>query len=203
MAAPRAAVRGFRCSDTGTITYVVARAFEAGCAAAVIDPVLSYDPVSGRTSTPRLEPVRAFVAATGLRVSHVLDTHVHADHLSGVSAAVDFLGPAAAGARRLMGARITDVQRTWVPAFGTAASGDGAEWDGVLADGARFDVGGLPVRVVHTPGHTPACVTCVVRVVGAKDGTDTACPHVSALIVEIFDDFLSPFPAICDAAAYV
>ena len=99
----RAAIAGFRCADSGTITYVVASAFEAGVAAAIIDPVLTYDSVSGKTSTPRLQPVADFIARHQLKVSHVLDTHVHADHVSGMAHVADACGLDPSQVTRMIG----------------------------------------------------------------------------------------------------
>lgn len=138
---------------THTITYLVSD--PATGAAAIIDPVLDYEAAAGRTSTASLEAVLALAAERGLKLERVLETHAHADHLSGGDEIRRRTG-AAIG----IGARITEVQKTFGDLFqADDVTPDGAVFDALLADGASFPLGELSVEVIHTPGHTPACVS--------------------------------------------
>jgi glyoxylase-like metal-dependent hydrolase (beta-lactamase superfamily II) len=141
---------------TYTLTYVV---FDAATRdAVVIDPVLDFDPASGRTSTVSIEQVEAFVRREGLRVHAVFETHAHADHLSGSQYLRTRFG-----ARVAIGRRITEVQQTFRPLFGNPIAVDGSQFDVLLDDYARVQAGTLCVEVLPTPGHTPACVSLKVE----------------------------------------
>ena len=138
---------------THTVSYVVWD--PATCRAAIIDPVLDYDHRTGRVSHRSADDLLGFVADQGLSVDWVLETHAHADHLS----AAPYLKEKT-GAPIGIGARITEVQRTFAPVFGLEdVSGDGREFDRLFRDGETIAIGGLQVEVMHTPGHTPACVS--------------------------------------------
>ena len=138
---------------THTVSYVVWD--PATRRAAIIDPVLDYDHRTGRVSHRSADDLLGFVADQGLSVDWVLETHAHADHLS----AAPYLKEKT-GAPIGIGARITEVQRTFAPVFGLEdVSGDGREFDSLFRDGETFALGGLEVEVMHTPGHTPACVS--------------------------------------------
>ena len=138
---------------THTVSYVVWD--PATCRAAIIDPVLDYDHRTGRVSHRSADDLLGFVADQGLSVDWVLETHAHADHLS----AAPYLKEKT-GAPIGIGARITEVQRTFAPVFGLDdVSGDGREFDRLFRDGETFALGGLQIEVMHTPGHTPACVS--------------------------------------------
>ena len=138
---------------THTVSYVVWD--PATCRAAIIDPVLDYDHRTGRVSHRSADDLLGFVADQGLSVDWVLETHAHADHLS----AAPYLKEKT-GAPIGIGARITEVQRTFAPVFGLDdVSGDGREFDRLFRDGETITIGGLQVEVMHTPGHTPACVS--------------------------------------------
>ncbi len=138
---------------THTVSYVVWD--PATCRAAIIDPVLDYDHRTGRVSHRSADDLLGFVADQGLSVDWVLETHAHADHLS----AAPYLKEKT-GAPIGIGARITEVQRTFAPVFGLEdVSGDGREFDRLFRDGETITIGGLQVEVMHTPGHTPACVS--------------------------------------------
>lgn len=139
---------------TSTVTYLAASAGEA----AVIDPVLDFDPKAARLTTGSIDAVLAAAAARGWRITWALDTHAHADHLS----AADYVR-AKTGAKIGIGARITDVQRAFKPLFNASdLATDGRAFDALFEDGATFKIGEAEVRVMHTPGHTPACVTYVI-----------------------------------------
>ena len=138
---------------THTVSYVVWD--PATRRAAIIDPVLDYDHRTGRVSHRSADDPLGFVADQGLSVDWVLETHAHADHLS----AAPYLKEKT-GAPIGIGARITEVQRTFAPVFGLDdVSGDGREFDRLFRDGETIAIGGLQVEVMHTPGHTPACVS--------------------------------------------
>tara|TARA_R110002072_G_scaffold38029_2_gene110371 strand:+ start:565 stop:1428 length:864 start_codon:yes stop_codon:yes gene_type:complete len=127
--------------------------------AAVIDPVLDFDPVSGRTSTDSAGRIAAHVAEAGLTVAWILETHVHADHLTASVWLKQQLGGKSA-----IGQGITEVQKTFGALFNVTDNlpPDGSQFDETFADGATFRIGNIEVRVMATPGHTPACVTYIV-----------------------------------------
>ena len=127
--------------------------------AAIVDSVKDYDPKSGRTGTDCADAVIAFVRENGLEVAWILETHVHADHLTAAPYLKEKLGGKIA-----IGARIDRVQQVFKKVF-NAEDGfatDGRQFDRLLEDGEAFAIGTLEARVMHTPGHTPACVTYVV-----------------------------------------
>ena len=147
-------VHSFFDPPTFTLTYVV---FDPDSHdAVVIDPVLDYDPLASRVSLQSVEKVAAFVRENGLRLRHVLETHAHADHLSGAQYLKRTFG-----ASVLIGERITEVQAVFKHIFGLPDSfrTDGSQFDRLLADGQELQVGTLRVSAIHTPGHTPACLT--------------------------------------------
>lgn len=146
-----AQIQAFFDPATFTVSYLVSDPKTGG--AAIIDPVLDYDPKSGRTSTHSAEAILA--AAKNLKIEWILETHAHADHLS----AAAFL-KAKTGAKIAIGEHITDVQKVFRPIFhADDVTGDGAPFDAMFKDGDRFRIGELEVEVLHTPGHTPACVS--------------------------------------------
>lgn len=141
---------------THTVSYVVADPATKTCA--VIDPVMDYDPCSGRTSTRSMDALLAHVREEGFTLAWVLETHVHADHLTAAH-----LLRTLCGAKVGIGARVTDVQKTFGALFNLKdLATDGRQFDALFADGDTFAIGGLTARVIHTPGHTPACVTYVI-----------------------------------------
>lgn len=149
-------VQAFFDKRTSTVTYLAS--CPATKAAAVIDPVLDYDARTGRVWSESVNTVLAAADARGLQVERVLETHAHADHLSGAQ-----LLKRATGARLGVGARITEVQKTFAPMFGALdVTADGSAFDDRFEDGETFKLGELEVRVMHTPGHTPACVTYLI-----------------------------------------
>jgi glyoxylase-like metal-dependent hydrolase (beta-lactamase superfamily II) len=151
--AARPAILAFFDEPTFTVTYLVAD--PASGTAAVIDPVLDFDPASGRISTGSVDAVLAAAAEQGWQIAMILETHAHADHLSAAK-----LIAARTGAWIGIGARIDEVQRTFAPMFGAddllPAAGD---FDRLLFDGEIVALGGLAIEVLHTPGHTPACAS--------------------------------------------
>lgn len=146
-------VVGFFDPATHTVTYLVSDPVTG--AAAVIDPVLDYDPASARTSTGSIDQVLEAIRARGLKLERVLETHAHADHLTGADVI-----RSRTGAPIGIGEKITRVQKTFGDLFEAAdVTPDAVVFDETYADGARFALGRLEVEVLHTPGHTPACVT--------------------------------------------
>jgi len=149
-------IESFFDPDTFTWTYVVMD--PDSNQAAIIDPVLDYDPAAGRTATASADAVIDFVRRKGLNVEWILETHVHADHLSGASYLKDTLG-----GRTGIGDQVTVVQGVFGDLFNAEPefARDGSQFDHLFADEETFTIGGVEGRVWHTPGHTPACVTYV------------------------------------------
>jgi glyoxylase-like metal-dependent hydrolase (beta-lactamase superfamily II) len=150
-------VTGFFDPATNTISYVVRD--PGGTACAVIDSVLDFEQASGRTSTVSADRIVAFVREHGLRVEWLLESHVHADHLS----AAPYLQKALGG-KIGIGENITVVQDVFGKVFnaGTEFQRDGSQFDRLFREQDRFAIGGLTGFVLHTPGHTPACLTYVI-----------------------------------------
>ncbi len=149
-------IQAFFDEPTATVTYLVSDP-QTG-AAAIIDPVLDYEPNAARLTSESIDAVIDIARARGLDIQWVLDTHAHADHLS----AADHVRRET-GARIGIGADITKVQSTFRPMFHASdVTTDGSEFDALFADGDRFAIGELEARVMHTPGHTPACVSYVI-----------------------------------------
>ena len=151
-------IRGFFDEGTNTVSYFLGD--PATRQAAIIDPVLDFDHRTGDAATKSADVVLDAARAAGFDVVRILETHVHADHLSGAPYIKQKTG-APVG----IGARVREVQRIFRPVFNlTDVSGDGSEFDELYEDGAVLSIGSLRVRVMHTPGHTPACVTYIVDV---------------------------------------
>lgn len=161
---PTLQVEGFFDESTSTVSYIVLDQATMQCA--IVDSVLDYDPKSGRTSHASADKLIARVRALGATVQWLLETHVHADHLS----AAPYLKQALGG-RIGIGQHITTVQKVFGGLFnaGEGFAHDGRQFDHLFADGERFAIGELQARAMHTPGHTPACMTYVV-----SDGTQSA-----------------------------
>ncbi|MCW3781113.1 MBL fold metallo-hydrolase [Defluviimonas salinarum] len=150
-------VTAFFDEATNTVSYVVVD--PGSLAAAVVDSVLDFDYASGRTGTASADRVIAHIRAKGLRVEWILETHVHADHLSAAPYIQERLG-----GRIGIGEKITVVQNTFGKVFneGTEFQRDGSQFDRLFRHGDQFGIGALEGRVLHTPGHTPACLTYVI-----------------------------------------
>lgn len=150
-------VKGFFDPATYTISYVISD--PATRAAAVIDSVLDYDPKSGRTKTTSADAIIDFVTSNRLKVQWILETHAHADHLTAAPYLKEKLG-----GRIGIGAHIKDVQAIFGKVFNAepAFKPDGSQFDSLFADGQTFKIGGMEAHVIHTPGHTPACLTYVI-----------------------------------------
>ncbi|WP_343080089.1 MBL fold metallo-hydrolase [Ostreiculturibacter nitratireducens] len=154
----KADVKAFFDEATFTITYVVKD--PTSKAAAIIDSVLDFDYASGRTDTHSADEVISYVKKQGLDIKWVLETHVHADHLSAAPYIQERVG-----GKIGIGEKITVVQETFGKVFneGTEFQRDGSQFDRLFNEGDTFEVGALKGRVLHTPGHTPACLTYVIE----------------------------------------
>ena len=142
---------------TNSVSYVVHD--PETMQAAIIDPVLDYDPISGRTSTESADKIAAHVTEVGLTVAWIIETHVHADHLTASHRLRKQLG-----GKSGIGHGLTEVQKTFGALFNMTDTlpSDGSQFDETFADGATFKIGNIEARVMATPGHTPACVTYVI-----------------------------------------
>ena len=151
-------VEGFFDPATWTVSYIVLDEATKRCA--LVDSVLDYDPKSGRTSHASADKLIARVRELGATVQWILETHVHADHLS----AAPYLKQALGGQIGI-GQHITTVQKVFGSLFnaGSDFARDGRQFDHLFADGESFSIGNLNARTMHTPGHTPACMTYVVE----------------------------------------
>lgn len=149
-------VEGFFDPCTSSIQYVVSDPGTGKCA--IIDPVLDFDEKSGATSTGNADTILDYVAAEGLSVEWILDTHPHADHFS----AVHYLKHKT-GAVTAIGEHVVKVQRIWKDIYNWAElQTDGSQWDRLFAHGDEFLLGSLSARVIHSPGHTLASITYVI-----------------------------------------
>ncbi|AGI24874.1 MBL fold metallo-hydrolase [Pseudomonas sp. MT3] len=139
---------------TSTYSYVVADPGTGRCA--IVDPVLDYDAAAGRIGYGNARSIRDYVREQGLTVEWLLETHLHADHLSASAWLKDELG-----GRLAIGAAIAPVQHTFAGLLnlGAAFPCDGSQFDHLFSDGERFFIGELEAEALHTPGHTPACMT--------------------------------------------
>ena len=153
----RPIVTHFFDEPTNTFSYVVQDPESRACA--ILDSVLDFDYAAGRTDTRSADEIIAFVRDNGLEVAWILETHVHADHLSAAPYLHEQLG-----GKTGIGANITVVQDVFGKAFnaGTEFARDGSQFDRLFEEGDTFAIGNLEGRVLHTPGHTPACLTYVI-----------------------------------------
>lgn len=140
--------------DTATFTYIVVDEGTNQCA--VIDSVLNYNMHSGKTSTTSADQVISYIKENNLELIWILETHAHADHLTGSHYLQEKLGGKIA-----IGEHIKDVLQFWVPKFNTEHDTplDASQFDHLFTDGETFNIGSIEVKVIHTPGHTPACVS--------------------------------------------
>ena len=153
----RPIVTHFFDEPTNTFSYVVQDHDSSACA--IIDSVLDFDYAAGRTDVRSANQIIAFVREKRLEVAWILETHVHADHLSAAPYLHEQLG-----GKTGIGAHIVEVQEIFGKAFnaGTEFARDGSQFDALFNEGDTFTIGSLEGRVLHTPGHTPACLTYVI-----------------------------------------
>ena len=149
-------VQAFFHEPTFTVSYLVSD--PGSRKAAVIDPVLDFDAKSGRTGYKSADGILAAAARSGAEITWILETHVHADHLT----AAAYLKEKTGGIIGI-GAAVSDVQRFFKPVFNAVdLEADGRQFDRLFADGDRFAIGALEAQVMHTPGHTPACISYLI-----------------------------------------
>jgi glyoxylase-like metal-dependent hydrolase (beta-lactamase superfamily II) len=150
-------VTAFFDEPTNTASYVVRDPASMSCA--VVDSVLDFDNAAGRTSFESADAIIAFIREEGLRLEWILETHVHADHLSAAPYIKEKLG-----GHLGIGENIRVVQGIFGKVFnaGSEFQRDGSQFDHLFRDGESFTIGGMEGIVLHTPGHTPACMTYVV-----------------------------------------
>ncbi|PUB18896.1 MBL fold metallo-hydrolase [Yoonia sediminilitoris] len=150
-------VKAFFDAATNTVSYVVQDPSGRSCA--IVDSVLDYDPASGRTDTSSADAIIDWITEKDLQVAWILESHVHADHLSAAPYLQERLG-----GKIGIGANITIVQDTFGKVFneGTEFQRDGSQFDALFDDGDSIHIGQLRCDVMHTPGHTPACLTYVI-----------------------------------------
>ncbi len=146
-------IKAFFHEPTFTVSYLVSDPTTGE--GAVIDPVLDFDPKAGRTRTTSADAIVAAARDAGVRIVWILETHAHADHLT----AAQHLR-SQTGGKVVIGADITRVQTVFKRVFNAAEMAtDGSQFDRLVRDGDRLPLGKLEIEVMHTPGHTPACVT--------------------------------------------
>ena len=150
-------VTAFFDEPTFTVSYVVVDPATKKCA--IVDSVLDYDPASGRTDTISADAITDFIKREDLTLEWILETHVHADHLSAAPYIRRKIGGKVA-----IGSNITAVQETFAKVFNAEPSfkRDGSQFDALFRDGDVFHLGTISARAIHTPGHTPACMTYLI-----------------------------------------
>jgi glyoxylase-like metal-dependent hydrolase (beta-lactamase superfamily II) len=150
-------VKAFFDEETFTASFVVKDPTSNACA--IIDSVMDIDYAAGRITTKSADEIIAYVKAHGLKVEWIIETHVHADHLSAAPYLQEKLG-----GRIGIGENITVVQDTFGKVFneGTEFQRDGSQFDRLFRDGDTYTIGSMPAFAMHTPGHTPACMTHVI-----------------------------------------
>lgn len=147
----RPTVAAFFEPRTSSVQYVVADPATRDCA--IIDPVLDFDPNSGATATHSADALLAHIRQEGYRLRWIVDTHPHADHFSAAGYLRD-----KTGAPTAIGEKVTEVQALWNRIYNSDVPADGSQWDRLLSDGERFEIGSLAGEVLLTPGHTLASV---------------------------------------------
>ncbi len=150
-------VESFFDTATNTISHIVTDPATRACA--IIDSVLDYDIAAGRTSTASADKLVRHIRSQRYKTEWILESHVHADHLSAAPYLQEQLG-----GKIGIGEKIIDVQNTFGKIFneGTEFQRDGSQFDKLFTDGDTFELGTISGHVLHTPGHTPACVTYVI-----------------------------------------
>ena len=153
-----AVIKHFFDAPTFTFTYVVHDSETK--LGVVIDPVLNYEPAAGKCTTESVKHLVNYVESENISIEYLLETHIHADHLSGTSALKK-----AIGGKVGIGSQVVQIQETFADVFNVESSftADGSQFDVLFKDDESFTVGKLEFKVWHTPGHTPACVSYLVE----------------------------------------
>lgn len=151
-------IESFFDPNTSTVTYVVSDPETQHCA--IIDSVHDFDLYSGRLSSQSIDKVIDYIKRMNLQVEWILDTHMHADHLTAASYLKDKLG-----GKIGIGENIKKVLSYWIPIFNTSSDtpSDGSQFDMLFSDGTQFKIGNLNVKVIYTPGHTPDSVSYYIN----------------------------------------
>jgi len=152
-----ATVKHFFDSPTNTFTYLV---FDPETdMGVIIDPVLNYEAAAGKCTTESAAELIEYVKSAGIKIEYILETHIHADHLSGTRVIKEALG-----GKIGIGSQVVQIQETFAGIFNTESGfqQDGSQFDVLFEDGDTFNVANLKFTVWHTPGHTPACVSYLV-----------------------------------------
>jgi glyoxylase-like metal-dependent hydrolase (beta-lactamase superfamily II) len=151
-------IKSFFDANTSTITYVVSDPETKHCA--IIDSVHNFDLHSGKVSAESADEVIHYITAMNLQVEWILETHVHADHLTAASYLKEKVG-----GKIGIGQNIIKVLEHWIPVFNTSSDtpSDGSQFDVLFPDGAEFKIGNLTVKVMHTPGHTPDSISYLIN----------------------------------------
>ena len=153
-----AVIKHFFDAPTFTFTYVVHDSETK--LGVVIDPVLNYEPAAGKCTTKSVKHLISYVESENISIEYLLETHIHADHLSGTSALKNAIGGNVG-----IGSQVVQIQETFADVFNVESSftADGGQFDVLFEDDESFTVGKLQFKVWHTPGHTPACVSYLVE----------------------------------------
>ena len=153
-----AVIKHFFDAPTFTFTYVVHDPETK--VGVVIDPVLNYEPAAGKCTTESVKHLVSYLESENISIEYLLETHIHADHLSGTSALKN-----AIGGKVGIGSQVVQIQETFADVFNVESSftADGSQFDVLFEDDESFTVGKLQFKVWHTPGHTPACVSYLVE----------------------------------------
>lgn len=195
-------VKAFYDSRTFTVTYIVHD--PATNDAVIIDPVLDYDPAASKVWAESVEQVIDYVRAEKLNVHYILETHAHADHLSGSQ----LLKRAFPQAKIAVGERITVVQQTFKTIFNLTEdfATDGSQFDRLLKDGEIVDAGSLKLEVIFTPGHTPACATYKIEdaiftgdAIFMPDGGTGRCDFPAGSAKDLYQSISSKLYALPDS----
>ena len=151
-------IKSFYDKDTATISYIVSDESTKSCA--IIDSVMDFDFFSGKVSTKFADSLINFIKENNLKLEWILETHVHADHLTAASYIKEKIG-----GKTAIGKGVLEVLKFWVPVFDNVhdTSMDGSQFDHLFADGEKFKIGNLEVKVIATPGHTPSCVSYLIK----------------------------------------
>ena len=151
-------IKNFFDKDTATFTYVVSDPKTNSCA--VIDSVLNYDMYSGKTFHSSADRIISYIQENNLNLEWILETHIHADHLTAASYLKEKIG-----GKIGISTSVKEVLKFWIPLFDSAedTAFDGSQFDHLFQDNETFKIGSIDVKVILTPGHTPACLTYLIQ----------------------------------------